>query len=251
MMKNLFLAVSNSGWNGAKSIGEATGKPNLLILICVLFCLATIGPLLIVSYNLVKFKKSDMEVKHTSALLVSILFIFLGLSLISNILSIVFYYGASIFPNSLSQAETMVYIFIALSIVFAAINYVVLLFFNQYFALGISKDTFYVFGEAYPSDKIINIVKDEEKKLLSVHFTIGKRVVKRIKFGYLSMAAQTIEENVDILGKEIIKGNDKDIYTKQVEEKRLAYQNELLKKSSAQQSNTSKAEGKKDSEEAK
>jgi hypothetical protein len=227
-------------------VNGSLGLQQLLIPLAVLLACGAILPCGLIIYNIIRFKKANYEKSVMTSWLLAVIFVLIALVAVFDIIGFIIYFGENMLKDNYKLAKTLAITFVALSAAFAIAFYGVLLLFAKYIGLGIGRETINIFGELYKTSKVISIVSDIEKKVISLHIATGKRVVKRYQYSVTSMCGQCLESAVSVIGVEITKGDDKEIYIQEVQKRQEEFRQSLTRTTAERgvsSSSVSKASG--------
>ncbi|WP_338985410.1 hypothetical protein [Spiroplasma endosymbiont of Diplazon laetatorius] len=200
-MNSLLVSVSNN---------------NLLILSIVLLLII---PLASISswYLTIKFKKSKSEVKFANIGLLSGMFVLQGLSITTAVLSLLSCLGILI-PNESDLNETLLIVFIVVSIVLSAAWFLMVIFFSNqiWFYIDNEEGKLVTLGETIKLSKITKIIEDDEKSSVYVNYLEGRRTLKKIKFSKKTTIGMYFLENASKTGFKSEKGTEMNYFKEEV-----------------------------------
>ncbi|AGR40931.1 hypothetical protein [Spiroplasma taiwanense] len=184
-------------------LAAISGGEQLLILLVILLIAAPLPAM--VSWNLaLKFRTNKSEEKYINKTLFSIVVLIQSLAILTSILGIIFYF-VSIDNESLSK--TLVIVFIVLTFVLCASWYSIILFVPQYIWFILEEEKMTTIGDTLKFLKIRKIIDDEEKGIVYINYSEGKKTLKKLKFSKKTEIGLNFIRLADKTGVKIEKGN--------------------------------------------
>ncbi|WP_339021393.1 hypothetical protein [Spiroplasma endosymbiont of Atherix ibis] len=189
---------------------------NLLVLSIVLLLII---PLASISswYITIKFQKSKSEIKFANKILVSTMLSFQIISIFTSILVLLSYLGI-LASNNTSLSQTLVIVFIVVSLLLSAAWFIMVIFFSNQIWFYVEKEEgkLITLGETIKLSKVTKIIEDDEKSAVYINYLEGKRTLKKLKFSKNTTIGMYFLENVEKIGFTLEKGTELTYFKEEV-----------------------------------
>ncbi|WP_186788123.1 hypothetical protein [Spiroplasma clarkii] len=143
------------------------------------------------------------------------------LSIIFCCLGWMFFFGEFILGTGSeagNKAFTLVLTFTILTYVTAVGWYAILLFWAHYIWIQIEENQIVTISSTIKKEKIVKVIKDENKGKVYINFTESKTSLKKLSFRIGSTMTQFIIENLSASGIKVEVGNQEEFYQNKVVE---------------------------------